>query len=277
MTATTNPLVRTVDEMLVDAGETDPRLRATLLSLGSLAALPVPEPRADLAALLSGHTHELGRHRLRRRHRSAAVGLAVIAGMGLGVTGVAATASSPGLNASPSVQHMMQDWAPSWTITGAPAAGGPASRVPDHTLDSGSQDIPVPAGQEREDQESGAPGPAAPEPATGSPSQEAGTGRGKADPGAASAGKAAADGAAGNAAGAAEGGPSVRDGATTDGQNRGQGAGTTDLLDNAGNLVSEAPAVVEALAPGLTAPGKNEKTGASDAGPGSVWLKKFSR
>jgi hypothetical protein len=53
MTSNTSPLLRTVDEMLLDAGETDPDLRATLLSLGALASLPVPAPGGELAALLS--------------------------------------------------------------------------------------------------------------------------------------------------------------------------------------------------------------------------------
>ncbi|MFY9633617.1 MAG: hypothetical protein WAL27_02725, partial [Cellulosimicrobium cellulans] len=152
MTSNTSPLLRTVDEMLLDAGETDPGLRATLLSLGALASLPVPAPGGELAALLSAQPSQLARHRLRRSHRTAAAGLAVIAGMGLGVTGVAATAPAPGPNASRSVQHMLQDWAPSWTVTGAPGAeaagdlpwppaAGPGSRdatVPGSSLPDGS-------------------------------------------------------------------------------------------------------------------------------------------
>jgi hypothetical protein len=88
MTSNTSPLLSSVDEMLLDAGETDAALRATLLLLGAFASLPVPEPRPELAALLSAQTTQLGRRRLRRRHRTAAAGLAVIAGMGLGVSGV---------------------------------------------------------------------------------------------------------------------------------------------------------------------------------------------
>ena len=145
MTSNTSTLLCTVDEMLLDAGETDPRLRATLLQLGALASLPVPEPRAELAALLSAPTSQLARQRLRRRHRTAAVGLAVIAGMGLGVTGVAATASAPSANARGSVQHLLQDWAPSWTIAGVPAASGGLPRTP--AAEPGSPDGSVPAGR----------------------------------------------------------------------------------------------------------------------------------
>ncbi|MEQ7737824.1 hypothetical protein, partial [Escherichia coli] len=43
-----------VDEMLLDAGTAgDAELRAALLSLGSLAALPAPEPSGDLAQLFA--------------------------------------------------------------------------------------------------------------------------------------------------------------------------------------------------------------------------------
>jgi hypothetical protein len=44
-----------------------------------------------------------------------------------------------------------------------------------------------------------------------------------------------------------------------------------------GKLVTEAPAVVGSLASAILDPSAKEKTGASDAGPGSIWLKKFNR
>ena len=122
MTFNANYLGKTVDEMLLDAGQAQAtELRAALLSLGSLASLPVPAPNAQLAALMAG-THELGRQRWLRKHRAAVVGLAVVAGMGFGVTGVAASASGQGRQSSMSVQHMLEDWAPSWTIAGGPSA-----------------------------------------------------------------------------------------------------------------------------------------------------------
>ncbi|RAX46311.1 hypothetical protein DQ354_05095 [Arthrobacter sp. AQ5-06] len=128
MTSNASSLIRTVDEMLLDAGRTDTAgLRETLLAVGSLASMPVPEPGPELAALLSGQTHQPARHRLLRRHRTTVVGLAVIAGMGLGVTGVAATGNVPNAQGSSSIQQLLQDWAPDWTIAGTPAASGSAA------------------------------------------------------------------------------------------------------------------------------------------------------
>lgn len=256
MTPNPGPLLRTVDDMLLDAGETDYTLRATLLSLGSFAAVPVPEPRAELAALLSGGTTQLGRHRLRRRHRSAAVGLAVIAGMGLGVTGVAATGSAPHLSASPSIQHLLQDWSPVWSITGKPAAQGAAG------------------------QRAGDP---AVEISLGDAARGTGAAQGAAERGAAG-GPAADGGASRNAAGATPGGAAPQDGPAKVKQATGSSgeAGRAEAdprreLANTGKPVGEAPAVVEDLTAGLLAPAGDDKTGAGKANPGSIWLKKFSR
>jgi hypothetical protein len=41
--------------------------------------------------------------------------------------------------------------------------------------------------------------------------------------------------------------------------------------------VTEAPAVVGNLSAAILDPAGKEKTGAGDAGPGSIWLKKFNR
>jgi hypothetical protein len=278
MTSSTSPLLRTVDEMLIDAGETDPRLRATLLSLGALASLPVPEPRAELAALLSAPTSQLARHRLRGRHRTAAVSLAVIAGMGLGVTGVAATASAPSANARGSVQHLLQDWAPSWTIAGTPGVlpWTPAAAEP------GSPDASVPAGPAAAD--AGTAGPETDAP--GSATQDNVPGRSQnPGPGAASPGKPAADGGASrNGAGGTKGRGASQDGTARGDREPGTAPGgdPAGQLEKAGKLVTEAPAVVgnltsAILAPITTDPATTEKTGAGNTGPGSIWLKKFSR
>jgi hypothetical protein len=308
LTPHTSPLLRAVDEMLLDAGETDARLRATLLSLGALASLPVPEPRADLAALLAPQPSLLARHRLRRSRRSAAVGLAVIAGMGLGVTGVAATGSAPNPHASRSIQHLMQDWAPSWTVAGTPAALGalgdaprmpaaelevPEASVPDGSgLDESVPGGPVPALSDAGDQSTadlGTPGPATGVP--GGVAQENGQGRSK-DPGhgASSPGKSASDGGASrNSAGGTNGGGASPDGTGPIRQEPGAvpGSNPANQLEKAGKLVTKAPAVVGSLTSGLLAPVTTgastthpvttEKTGAGSAGPGSLWLKKFSR
>ena len=124
-----------VEEMLLDAGQVqDSELRAALLVLGSLASLPTPAPSGKLAALLaesedgsaggaddaggisdSGPGDELAKRRGLRAHRPTVVGLALMAGMGLGVTGVAASAPVPG-HSGPFIQHLLEDWAPAWTL-----------------------------------------------------------------------------------------------------------------------------------------------------------------
>lgn len=137
----------TVDQLLLEIGQEDAAdLRVALLSLGDLAAMPVPAPGPRLAELLAGtpvHTtrreamareaavsaavarqgarfrsEELARRRAMRRNRSAVVGLTVVAGMGLGVTSVAASLPETTDN-NATVQQLLQDWTPRWTI-GAP-------------------------------------------------------------------------------------------------------------------------------------------------------------
>lgn len=290
MTPTTSPLLRTVDDMMLDARETEPALRATLLSLGSFAAMPVPEPRAELAALLSGGTNQLAHHRRHRRRRAAAVGVAVIAGMGLGVTGVAATASPPRLGASLSIQHLLQDWSPSWNIMGGPSTRGAADPTTGEPAVETSPDTAAPARQETPTPGSAGTAPtgagtAAPDNAA----RGAGAGRGATDRGAVSPGKPAADaGALRNAAGATAGGPASPDGAAkgkqTPQRSSGDGpagadpaADLTHELAKTGKLTLDEASAAGDLASGLLAPGPDDETGAGKAGPGSIWLKKFSR
>ena len=146
MTSSRDNLVTLVDGMLLESGvDQDPELRDALLSLGSLASLPVPAPTGELAALIAGSgpsspekvvhdessdTPADGRKtgtqtgdelaRRRRRHRPTALGLVLVAGMGLGVGGVAASSTSARTSA---VEHLLEDWAP-WrgSTTGTPAA-----------------------------------------------------------------------------------------------------------------------------------------------------------
>lgn len=150
----------TVDQILLEAGQEDDRdLRSALLSLGAMATMPMPAPGPGLAGLLAGppahitrreaiareaaareavaregarfRSDELARRRALRRNRSAVVGLTVIAGMGLGVTGVAA--SLPQMKQDhASVQQLLQHWAPGWTIAapGATAGESPAAQEP---------------------------------------------------------------------------------------------------------------------------------------------------
>lgn len=131
MTLQASRLNATVEEMLLEAGqESDRALRAALLSLGRLGSLPAPPPNAQLAALLGSRPDDLSWRRRLRRHRPAIVGLVVVAGMGLGATGVAATASRPTQQESASLQQLLEDWAPSWSVSGLRAAAPATVIVP---------------------------------------------------------------------------------------------------------------------------------------------------
>ncbi|MFJ4208871.1 hypothetical protein ACIPY2_10470 [Paenarthrobacter sp. NPDC089675] len=86
-----------VEDLLLEAdlrGDSD--LRETLLALGSYSKLQAPEPNAELAAMLAGPHDELAKRRWKHKHRAAVVGVAVVAAMGLGVSGVAAASSGHG-------------------------------------------------------------------------------------------------------------------------------------------------------------------------------------
>jgi hypothetical protein len=146
-----------VDDMLTDAGQAgDPDLRGILLSLGSLASLPAPAPSGRLALLMAGSlmeaaepsaagpdgreddqgaaVDELARQRRLRRHRPTILGLALLAGMGTGIGGVAASSPARG-GSSHSVQQLLENWSPSWTIQGQAAAGLQQKDDPDGTQD----------------------------------------------------------------------------------------------------------------------------------------------
>lgn len=116
----------TVDRLLLDAGHTDvPELRAALLSIASLAQMQVPAPGPELAAMLAGPRDELTKKRWLRRHRPTVVGLAVLAGMGLGVSGVAATSQVSATDSGLwSIQDLTTDWTPDWTLPLEPAVTG---------------------------------------------------------------------------------------------------------------------------------------------------------
>ncbi|MCU1566136.1 MAG: hypothetical protein JWQ56_1073 [Pseudarthrobacter sp.] len=139
MTQHANVLPGLVDEMLLDAGlGQEDRLRSALLSLGSLASLPAPAPSGELAALLTesgagSAGDELGRRRWLRAHRPAVVGLALIAGMGMGAGGVAASSLPHGQPGSASIQHLLKDWAPGWSLPVPQQAESarPAENLPD--------------------------------------------------------------------------------------------------------------------------------------------------
>ncbi|MGX9898692.1 hypothetical protein ACW0JT_00290 [Arthrobacter sp. SA17] len=121
----------TVEELLLDAGHADsPELKTYLLNLLSLADLPLPAPGAELASMLAGSVDEPARIRPLRKHRPAVVSVAVIAGMGLGVSGVAATSPNPGFRQGlVSIQNFDGGWAPALA---APLGGAsvPLSAAP---------------------------------------------------------------------------------------------------------------------------------------------------
>lgn len=84
----------TVDELLLEAGLSDDAdMRAALLSLRALGNVPAPAPGPELAVMLGGPHDQLSKRRWQRKHRTALAGVAVIAAMGLGVSGVAAASS----------------------------------------------------------------------------------------------------------------------------------------------------------------------------------------
>ncbi|WP_144661406.1 hypothetical protein [Paenarthrobacter nicotinovorans] len=96
-----------VDELLLDADLGDaPDLRQALLAVGNFADAAAPEPGEELAAMLAGPYDDVSKRRWRHKHRTAVVGVAVVAAMGLGVSGVAAASS--GFTRSPSFEGLWE-------------------------------------------------------------------------------------------------------------------------------------------------------------------------
>ncbi|MFJ6537751.1 hypothetical protein ACIQH5_16135 [Paenarthrobacter sp. NPDC091711] len=125
MTSRDSEREATVDELLLDADAADSsELRLALLSMGSLANLAAPTPGAELSAMLAGPHDEVSKRRWRHKHRTAVIGVAVVAAMGLGVSGVAA--SSSGFTRNPSfIDELLGNVRPQ------PAAAAPALPIPD--------------------------------------------------------------------------------------------------------------------------------------------------
>ncbi|WP_024819408.1 hypothetical protein [Arthrobacter sp. 31Y] len=114
-----------VDELLLDADAADSSdVRLALLSMGSFANLAAPTPGAELSAMLAGPHDEVSKRRWRHKHRTAVIGVAVVAAMGLGVSGVAA--SSSGFTRNPSfIDELLGNVRPQ------PAAAAPVLPIPD--------------------------------------------------------------------------------------------------------------------------------------------------
>ncbi|MEE2522606.1 hypothetical protein V1639_17035 [Pseudarthrobacter sp. J75] len=87
----TDPL-QALDELLTQEGLADDAgLRNLLTPLAAMASVPAPSPGLELAALMARPHTAASWQRWLQKHRPAAIGIAVLAGMGLGVTGVAAS------------------------------------------------------------------------------------------------------------------------------------------------------------------------------------------
>lgn len=286
MTPQAHHTADTVEEILLDAGlGQDADLRRALLAVGSLADLPVPAPTGQLAALLATGTcdaagkdaqgsdtaqgtpgDESGRHRRLRAHRPTVVGLALVAGMGMGVGTVAASSADPAHTGSPSVQQLLEDWSPSWAIrTPQAAAPGP---LQEGSNDAAQDDVRLAGGTAL-----GSEPPVAPQPAeeSGQATAFLVPGQGGQEPGEGP----AADGQDGtterkeaaeaDAAAAPE---------HTGGPDAGNRNGSTP--DNPGQPPADAPGV-----PGKTGPGPSGQGAGAAAGdnpvPGAKWREKFVR
>ena len=290
-----NYLPAIVEEMLLDAGHgKDPELRTALLALGSLASLPAPAPSGKLADLLAepgaagtseNGPDELARRRGLRAHRPTVVGLALIAGMGLGVGGVAASSAVPVASGSLSIQHMLEDWTPAWSL---PAQGVLGAMVLPDPVDGPGPDAAAHREQEpgvaEGDTAAGGtrttpPAPEDPSVPSGAPEAAAPdrTGQGQQGNGEAQGGggRINATGSGKSDAEAADEKENAVPAGVLPEQAAGQGgAGARDEADHAAGAVprGRADSVPEVLRQGVDTAGA-----AAHAVPGAKWLQKFSR
>lgn len=163
-----------VDELLLDGGLSGaPDVRQALLSLRSFANLPAPAPSAALARMLAGPHDEVSKRRWRHKHRTAVVSVAVVAAMGLGVSGVAAASS--GFTRTPTfINELLGNFTPQPSAAPAlptpdapkvstepapsvdPAALPPATGSPAVPRTAENSDAALPSGQTPIQQASGA-------------------------------------------------------------------------------------------------------------------------
>ncbi|MET3903092.1 hypothetical protein [Paenarthrobacter sp. 4246] len=118
-----------VDELLLDAELADASdVRQALVSLGTLANIPAPAPSAELAAMIAGPHDELSKRRWRHKHRTTVVSIAVVAAMGLGVSGVAAASS--GFTRNPSfIDQLINNFHPRPSVAAPELPSPDAPRV----------------------------------------------------------------------------------------------------------------------------------------------------
>ncbi|NQD90335.1 hypothetical protein HP499_21340 [Paenarthrobacter sp. CM16] len=174
-----------VDELLLDADLADASdVRQALVSLGAFANLSAPAPSPELAAMIAGPHDELSKRRWRHQHRTAMVSIAVVAAMGLGVSGVAAASS--GFTRNPSfIDQLISNFQPQPPVAApelpspdaprvstepAPAADpAPASDPASVPSPSTVQSIPVPAAASADNAAQAPVVPAAPAPKPANP------------------------------------------------------------------------------------------------------------
>jgi len=287
MTSQASRLLDTVDEMLLDASQAqDTNLRAALLSLGSLASMPAPPPNAQLAALLGSRPDELSWRRRLRRHRTTIVSLAVVAGMGLGVTGVAASASGPAEKSSVSVQHLLEDWAPSWSLPELPLAAPGAGLVTKPELEP---EQTAPAGQDAA-ADSGGPGRHQESPASNVPDQAAVPGKSPGAPGKTGSADGGADARHKPATAAAGTESAGTEPAATEPKVPGQPGTLPDATEAvatteeaARQALEKSAKLMSGVVPEKAVAGEPGEESARKSGiptkadPGAKWLKKFNR
>lgn len=118
----------------------DETLRDLLTPLANLATIPAPAPGKELAALMAQKHTPSSWQRWLHKHRPTLVGIAVLAGMGAGVTGVAA--SNPD-TASSIYRSIVGENAPGWASWWEQPEAAIAEEDPETT---GTQDSGVSTG-----------------------------------------------------------------------------------------------------------------------------------
>jgi len=167
-----------VRQLLADSGvDTSLPLQNALLDLRETAMLPAPAPSAELAAFMVPAPVPL--RRPRRRFRGAAIGLAIAAATGLGVSGVAAANPQFQTAADDTVRRIVGFFAPAAGATLAPDRPGPE---PDSGPGAADPAQPVPETTRSKPARTPAPATARPPGSTAATPAETPAGTGRATP-----------------------------------------------------------------------------------------------